>query len=85
MTYGEAWYQSKLQVTLQDDERSRRVKEKRMKRKEASKYYNEKLFNHFVEDYSYDERLTREQIENIVSALMFGERKRYLEFVTKKV
>ena len=53
MTYGEAWYQSKLKVTLQDDERSLRVKEKRMKRKEASKYYNAKLFTHFVEDYSY--------------------------------
>ncbi len=85
MTYGEAWYQSKLKVTLQDDERSLRVKEKRMKWKEASKYYNAKLFKHFVEDYSYDERLTRKQIEGIVSALMFGERKRYLEFVVKKV
>ena len=81
MTYGEAWYQSKISVTLRSDERTHRIKEKRMRRKEASKYYNAKLFKHFVEDYSYDERLTREQIENIVSALMFGHSKRYLEII----
>jgi hypothetical protein len=84
MTYGEAWYENKCLLETSDtlsleDETKWKLPTK-MNNKDASRYYNIKLFNHWVYDYEYDKRATIAQIKELVSALMFGNKDRYKEF-----
>jgi len=80
MTYGEAWYQSKINISLRDDGiKFNEKKAKRMKRKESIKYYNKKLFDYWIKQEYFEVDISLEKREKIISALMFGNINRYIE------
>ena len=84
MTYGEAHVAEQLSITLEKGmwKKTLNIKDKpdRMSRKDAAKYYNKKLFDHWVNDYAYDDRVSIMMRKSIVSSLMFGHKDRYKEF-----
>ena len=53
---------------------------KRMPRAEAAKLYRVKLFNHWVHDYAYDERVNLERKKEIVSVFMLGHPENYKKY-----
>ncbi len=53
---------------------------KRMPRAEAAKLYRAKLFNHWVHDYAYDERVNLERKKEIVSVFMLGHPENYKKY-----
>ncbi len=85
MTHGEAWYENKCKLqeleTLDAENTINKIEiPPKMNKKDAAKYYNIKLFNHWVYDYEYHERLSIKQKKQIVSALMFGHAEKYKEY-----
>ena len=85
MTYGETRYANKCQLesckSLELDDADRKINlPKKMNSTQASRYYNTKLFHHWVHDYEYHKNLSTQRIKELVSALMFGNKDRYKEF-----
>jgi len=83
-TYGELWFENKCmlensQSLCLDDEIKWKLPNK-MNNKKVSKYYNTKLFHHWVHDYDYDKRVTLKQKKELVSALMFGNKDEYKKY-----
>ena len=74
LTYGEAWYQSKMSIKqkrlFEVDANNIRIKQNRMKREEASRYYNKKLFDYWIS--KLDSRVRDEHKKKLLSALMFN-------------
>ena len=73
MTHGEAWFVNKRSFDIQNAERIDAGLPPRMSRKEASKYYNKKLFEYWCAH--LDSKFSKE----IISLLMFGNPYRYKE------
>ena len=82
MTHGEAWYKNKCQLEnckslgLNDADTKARIPA-RMSRSDAASYYRAKLFHHWINDYSYDERIDKMRKKEIVSTFMLGHPKHY--------
>ena len=77
-TYGEFWYQTKLDINklekLEMMDTSKKNIE-RMSRKEASRYYNKKLFDYWIG--KLDNRVRDEHKKKLLSALMFNNTEAY--------
>ncbi len=85
MTHGEAWYKNKCQLanceSLDLDDADTKVRiPARMGRSDAAAYYRVKLFHHWINDYSYDERVDERRKKEIVSTFMLGHPKHYEKY-----
>lgn len=84
LTYGEAHLLEKESLTLVNGNFKQIVhvykKKPRMNRKDGCRYYNIKLFNHWLNDYVYNKRATMKQKKELVSALMFGHKDTYKQY-----
>jgi len=77
MTYGEAWFDKKQNLNIKkvvNECIPGRSLPKRMDREKAGKYYNTKLFNHWIK--KLDGNLPLERREQIISLFMFGHKER---------
>ena len=85
MTHGEAWYKNKCQLAncesleLDDADTKARIPA-RMSRRDAASYYRMKLFQHWVNDYAYDDRVDERRKKEIVSTFMLGHPKHYEKY-----
>ncbi len=78
LTYGEAWYQSKIDIFKQDSfeaEKKHREHQERMNREDASKHYNKKLFDYWLS--MLEGNIKIENKKRWLSALMFGNTEAY--------
>lgn len=77
-THGEKWYENKWRTEQEfgfvDHNEKNRLPQP-MERKEAVRYYNTKLFKHWIG--KLDDRLSIKRKSEIVSALMFGHTNKY--------
>ena len=84
MTYGEAHIAEQMSITLIKGVFTRTVyiqnKPPPLQPDEAFLHYRIKLFNHWVNDYKYDNRLSLEHRKEIVSTFMFGHRDTYKKY-----
>ena len=80
-THGEFWYQRKLEVQDTDSFEcsiSEVGLPPKMQRKEAARYYNIKLFKHWM---TYlDKKLKTDRKKAIISALMLGHAEAYKKY-----
>jgi len=85
MTYGEACFEEHSSLALVDGNFIQTVyirnKPKPMSHSDAVKYYNKRLFKHWVHDYNYDKRLSVKRRKELVSAFMFGSSQKYKELM----
>ena len=84
MTYGEAHRAELDSLELVNGEFRKTIfidnKPAPMKHSDAVRYYNIKLFLHWVNDYKYAYKTTLKRKKEIVSALMFGNAQYYKKF-----
>jgi len=84
MTYGEAHVAEQMSLELVDGIFVKTLhidnKPKPLPPDEAYRYYNIKLFNHWINDYDYNKKASLKQKKELISAFMFGHKDAYKKY-----